>query len=100
MKLVAYTLVWLVLVLCYFVQICYDKVIEQVRKGEQVMVFVHARNETVRTAMAMRECAKQQSGIMHFQPEKSANYGDALKVMSRSRNKQLRELFADGYVHQ
>ena len=81
-----------------FFQICYDKVIEQVRNGEQVMVFVHARNETVRTAMALRESSKQQGHVSHFQPEKSSNYGDALKVMGRSRNKQLKELFADGYV--
>lgn len=77
-------------------QILYEKVVEQVRKGEQVMVFVHARNETVRTAMAIRESAKQHGGASHFLPEKSANYGDALKTMGRSRNKQLKELFADG----
>ena len=70
--------------------------IDQVRKGEQVMVFVHARNETVRTAMNIRDSSKQHGEVSHFQPEKSAEYGDALKTMNRSRNKQLRELFADG----
>ena len=68
--------------------------IDQVRKGEQVMVFVHARNETVRTAMNIRDSSNGE--VSHFQPEKSAEYGDALKTMNRSRNKQLRELFADG----
>ena len=32
------------------------------RRGTQVMVFVHARNETVRTARALLERAKQRDG--------------------------------------
>lgn len=30
--------------------VCYSKVAEMVRKGHQVMVFVHARNATLKTA--------------------------------------------------
>lgn len=70
--------------------------IEQVRNGEQVMVFVHARNETVRTGMSLRESAKQHGDTSYFKPEQTAGYGDALKSVGRSRNKQLKELFADG----
>ncbi|KAJ8411442.1 hypothetical protein AAFF_G00162500 [Aldrovandia affinis] len=39
-------------------EICYDKVLEQIRGGHQVMVFVHARNATGRTAMSLIEMAK------------------------------------------
>ena len=34
---------------------CFDKVSELVQNGHQVMVFVHARKETVKTAQALRE---------------------------------------------
>ncbi|XP_067947750.1 activating signal cointegrator 1 complex subunit 3-like [Watersipora subatra] len=79
-------------------EICYDKVKQQVRSGEQVMVFVHARNETHRTAMAMRECAKQHGDTVHFSPENLPDFAAAMKVMDKSKNKQLKELFADGFA--
>lgn len=34
---------------------CFDKVSELVKDGHQVMVFVHARKETVKTAQMLRE---------------------------------------------
>ena len=40
-------------------EVCYDKVVDFVKKGHQVMVFVHARNATVKTAMALMETAKK-----------------------------------------
>ncbi|KAJ9599656.1 hypothetical protein L9F63_026491, partial [Diploptera punctata] len=67
-------------------QICYDKVVDMVQKGHQVMVFVHARNATVRTAMILKEMAFA--------------VGNAKNALSRSRNKQLAELFPCGFsVH-
>jgi activating signal cointegrator complex subunit 3 len=46
------------------------------------MVFVHARNETVRTAMQFRDFAKNNGHITVFLPEQSARYGDAQKNVS------------------
>lgn len=43
------------------------------------MVFVHARNETVRTATVLSEMAKNSGEIRLFEPEQSPRYGDALK---------------------
>jgi len=40
-------------------EVCYEKVVEFVRAGHQVMVFVHARNATVNTAMVLKETAQQ-----------------------------------------
>lgn len=40
--------------------------------------------------------AKDLGDIELFRPEQSKAYGDAQKQMSRSRNKQLREIFDDG----
>lgn len=63
--------------------VCYEKVVEQVRQGYQVMVFVHARNDTVRTAMVLREIAKNNGEIGFFAPEQSSQYGQAQKSVSR-----------------
>lgn len=77
--------------------ICYDKCIEQLRNGKQVMVFVHARNATTRTAMVLREMAQQKGHTQIFSCERSLEYANAMKTMSKSRNKQLNDLFLSGF---
>ncbi|CAE1313527.1 ASCC3 [Acanthosepion pharaonis] len=64
-----------------FNTVCYEKVLDQVRKGYQVMVFVHARNETVRTAMVLREMAKNKDHIHSFAPQ-GKNLGIAQKAIA------------------
>ncbi|KAJ8354135.1 hypothetical protein SKAU_G00217020 [Synaphobranchus kaupii] len=78
-------------------EICYDKVLEQIRAGHQVMVFVHARNSTVRTAMSLIEMSKNRGESMFFQPDQGPDYGQCEKQVQRSRNKQLQEMFPDGF---
>ena len=45
--------------------VCYDKTVEFLRKGKQVMVFVHARNATVKTGMTLKEMA-QNKGLICY----------------------------------
>ena len=45
------------------------------------MVFVHARNETVRTASILRDNAKNNGDIKIFLPEQTVQYGEALKAV-------------------
>uniref|UniRef100_A0AAV2MBR4 Activating signal cointegrator 1 complex subunit 3 n=1 Tax=Knipowitschia caucasica TaxID=637954 RepID=A0AAV2MBR4_KNICA len=78
-------------------EVCYNKVLEQVRAGHQVMVFVHARNATVRTAMALIEMAKNNGDICVFQPDQGPDYGQCEKQVQRSRNKQMKEMFPEGF---
>ncbi|NXB10444.1 ASCC3 protein, partial [Cnemophilus loriae] len=78
-------------------EVCYESVLKQIMAGHQVMVFVHARNATVRTAMALREKAKNNGHICHFLSPQGSEYRQAEKQVQRSRNKQLRELFPDGF---
>ncbi|NXH27549.1 ASCC3 protein, partial [Myiagra hebetior] len=78
-------------------EVCYESVLKQIMAGHQVMVFVHARNATVRTAMALREKAKNNGHICHFLSPQGSEYGQAGKQVQKSRNKQLRELFPDGF---
>ncbi|XP_048349860.1 activating signal cointegrator 1 complex subunit 3 [Sphaerodactylus townsendi] len=78
-------------------EVCYENVLKQVTAGHQVMVFVHARNATVRTAMALREKAKNNGHICYFLPSQGPDYGQCEKQVQKSRNKQLREMFPDGF---
>lgn len=43
------------------------------------MVFVHARNATVKTATALRDLASSRGDLSHFLPEQSAQLGLAEK---------------------
>lgn len=78
-------------------EVCYNKVLEQVKAGHQVMVFVHARNATVRTGMGLIEMAKNHGEIGFFQPDQSSDYGQCEKQIQRSRNKQMKEMFPEGF---
>ncbi|XP_026582462.1 activating signal cointegrator 1 complex subunit 3 [Pseudonaja textilis] len=78
-------------------EVCYENVLKQVTAGHQVMVFVHARNATVRTAMGLREKAKNNGHICYFLPTQGPDYGQSEKQVQKSRNKQLREMFPDGF---
>ncbi|XP_048883103.1 activating signal cointegrator 1 complex subunit 3 [Brienomyrus brachyistius] len=78
-------------------EVCYDKVLEQIRAGHQVMVFVHARNATVRTAQSLIEMAKNHGESTFFLAEQGPDYGQCEKQVQRSRNKQMREMFPDGF---
>ncbi|XP_045900311.1 activating signal cointegrator 1 complex subunit 3 [Micropterus dolomieu] len=78
-------------------EVCYNKVVEQVKAGHQVMVFVHARNATVRTAMGLIEMAKNHGETSFFQPAQGPDYGQCEKQIQRSRNKQMKEMFPEGF---
>ncbi|XP_071491238.1 activating signal cointegrator 1 complex subunit 3-like [Diadema antillarum] len=77
--------------------VCYEKVRELVDRGHQVMVFVHARNATVQTALYLQKTAKEEGDASLFHATQSSDYGSALKQIAKSRNKQLREVFPDGF---
>ena len=50
------------------------------------MVFVHARNDTVRTAMVLRDMAKNsKNDWSYFSPEQSRQYGEAEKSVSKKK---------------
>ncbi|XP_039288255.1 activating signal cointegrator 1 complex subunit 3 isoform X1 [Nilaparvata lugens] len=77
--------------------VCYEKLQEMVVKGHQVMVFVHARNATSRTANVLREMAQQKGHLHMFQPEEGGQAGLARRALAKARSKQLSELFQAGF---
>ncbi|RKP04852.1 P-loop containing nucleoside triphosphate hydrolase protein [Thamnocephalis sphaerospora] len=78
-------------------QTCYDKCAELVREGHQVMIFVHARKETAKTAQAMRQLAMQAEKLNIFTAEDHPKLSLAKRDISRSQNSELKELFEFGF---
>ncbi len=81
----------------------FDIALQALRQGHQVMIFVHARKDTVRTAQAVRDLAIKSGVVDEFfcggpgSPTKDA-FDKHDKLMVKSRNAELRELFAHGFT--
>ncbi|GAA6078211.1 activating signal cointegrator 1 complex subunit 3 [Tachysurus ichikawai] len=65
------------------VQYCVLKGQAEGRRGG-VMVFVHARNSTVRTCMTLIEMAKNRGESSFFQPDQGPDYGHCEKQVSNT----------------
>jgi pre-mRNA-splicing helicase BRR2 len=101
-------------------EICYDKVLAQAGK-DQVIIFVHSRKETAKTAMALRDMAIERDDLARFVKDDSATreilttecesakhpdlkdvlqYGFAIHHagMSRGDRNLVEDLFGDGHI--
>lgn len=80
-------------------EICFKKVLHFVKEKHQVMVFVHARNATVRTATVLKDLAGTYNQLHLFvDNQDSSDFSAANKNIRKSRNKQLQELFQYGFA--
>ncbi|XP_063676843.1 activating signal cointegrator 1 complex subunit 3-like isoform X2 [Bolinopsis microptera] len=79
-------------------QACYEKVLESVKQGNQVLVFVHSRNGTLKTAEKMRELAQTEGELELFSPAEHPKYQYGLKQLARSSQKKLNYLYRDGFT--
>ncbi|TPX35401.1 hypothetical protein SeLEV6574_g08188, partial [Synchytrium endobioticum] len=77
--------------------VCYDKVLDKVKESHQVMVFVHSRKDTVKTAYMIRDEAVREGKMEFFDPSYDTNFGLAVKDIGKSKNCELKELFAQGF---
>ncbi|KAF8569475.1 hypothetical protein P879_05251 [Paragonimus westermani] len=77
---------------------CYELLLEQVKRGEQVMVFVHARGDTVKTARWLCDTAHQQQQIVHFQVPEKNDRSIVMKRIDRCGDMALRELLPFGFA--
>ncbi|ORX42129.1 Sec63-domain-containing protein [Piromyces finnis] len=76
--------------------ICFEKVIELVKQDKQVMIFVHSRKETVKTAQKLREYATNEGVMGLFDMKYSDEHFACLKEVQKSRNNELKDLYASG----
>lgn len=77
--------------------VTFEKVSELVQAGHQVMVFVHARKETVKAALALQEAAIKEDIMAEFSCQDHPNYSHFRREISTSRNKEMKQLFDDGF---
>lgn len=75
----------------------HQKVTELVRAGHQVMVFVHARKETVKSAMALKESVLMEGDTDLFTSEDHPQYALFRRELASSRNKEMKLLFDSGF---
>lgn len=83
-------------------RVSYDKLVENLRQGYQVMVFVHSRKDTVKTARSFINMAQANGDLDLFDcSETCADFEYYKKeAAGKKRSKDLRELFGNGFgVH-
>ncbi|RIB18575.1 Sec63 Brl domain-containing protein [Gigaspora rosea] len=77
--------------------VCWEKVLDLVKKGHQVMVFVHARKETVKTAQILREYAIKDGHEELFDNSAHPRVELVKRDVAKSKNKELVELFSHSF---
>ncbi|KAF3939723.1 hypothetical protein ABW19_dt0207732 [Dactylella cylindrospora] len=77
-------------------RISYEKVKEMLKQGHQVMVFVHSRKDTVKTARLLYEMAQDEQETDLFDNTEHPKYDIFKRDMEKAKAKELRELFKKG----
>uniref|UniRef100_A0A1X7VH62 U5 small nuclear ribonucleoprotein 200 kDa helicase n=1 Tax=Amphimedon queenslandica TaxID=400682 RepID=A0A1X7VH62_AMPQE len=78
-------------------EIVYDKVIESAGK-QQVLVFVHSRKETVKTAKALRDMCLEKDTLGLFLKEGSASTEVLRTEAEQTKNLELKDLLPYGFA--
>ncbi|XP_031489870.1 DExH-box ATP-dependent RNA helicase DExH14 isoform X2 [Nymphaea colorata] len=78
-------------------EICHNKVVESLKNGHQVMVFVHSRKDTGKTARTLVEFAQRNDELSLFQSNEHPQFSLIKKEVQKSRNRELVELFDSGF---
>jgi pre-mRNA-splicing helicase BRR2 len=77
-------------------EVCYEKVIEQVSAGNQVLVFVHSRKETAKTAKAIRDLAIERETITQIVGADSADREILTSEANEAADANLKDLLPFG----
>lgn len=83
-------------------RVSYDKLVENIRNGAQVMVFVHSRKDTVKSAKTFISMAQASGDLPDFDCSATCDSYERFKreMAGKNRNKDMRELFQSGFgVH-
>ncbi|KAI9695239.1 MAG: hypothetical protein M1820_008758 [Bogoriella megaspora] len=76
--------------------VAFEKVKDMLEQGHQVMVFVHSRKDTWKTAKNLYEIAMDQQCTDLFDPSSHEGYERAVRDMKTSKGRELRELLPKG----
>jgi antiviral helicase SLH1 len=75
----------------------FEKVKEMLQLGHQVMVFVHARRDTIQTAKNFMQMAIDQECLDLFTLRDQPGLSLAQKDMAKAKGRELRDLFQSGF---
>ncbi|KAJ7283771.1 Sec63-domain-containing protein [Mycena rebaudengoi] len=78
-------------------RVTFQKVAALVAQGHQVMVFVHARKETVKSALSLQESSVLEGSSADFSCEDHPQWAFFRRSIGESRNKEMRQLFDAGF---
>jgi antiviral helicase SLH1 len=75
----------------------YEKVKEMLLQNHQVMVFVHSRKDTMKTAKMLYEMAVDDQSTDLLDTSNHEKFESARRDMNQSKGRELRDLFAKGF---
>ena len=80
-------------------EICYEKAMDQRKSGYQVLIFVHSRAETAKTAKALRDIASERDEMSSFVRDGSASQEILREEASASvKNSDLKDVLPYGFA--
>jgi activating signal cointegrator complex subunit 3 len=75
---------------------CFDKMVTALERGKQIMIFVHSRKETSKTADAMRDLAAKNGTSNMLENIEHEKYSIFKRGVENSRSDEVRQLFYKG----
>lgn len=79
-------------------EICYDKATVQRKNGNQMLIFVHSRAETGKTAKALRDIALERDQLSLFVKEGGATQEILREELSTVKNADLKDVLPFGFA--
>jgi pre-mRNA-splicing helicase BRR2 len=79
-------------------EICYEKAVIQRKNGNQMLIFVHSRAETGKTAKALRDLALERDELSYFVKEGGATQEILREELGTVKNADLREVLQYGFA--
>jgi pre-mRNA-splicing helicase BRR2 len=79
-------------------EICYEKATMQRRNGNQMLIFVHSRAETGKTAKALRDLAMENDQLSLFVKEGSSTQEILREELGSVKNADLKDVLSYGFA--
>lgn len=79
-------------------EICYDKAVIQRKNNNQMLIFVHSRAETGKTAKALRDIAQERDELSYFVKEGGATQEILREELATVKNADLKEVLQFGFA--
>jgi len=79
-------------------EICYEKAMVQRENGNQILIFVHSRAETAKTAKALRDIALERDELSHFVRDNSGTSEILREESAEAKNADLKDVLRYGFA--